>query len=802
MQLLAPPQFNKFAWSGVAVVLAVVLALGVMAPRPASATVTTPIVATTNALTTNATNGSQAFTSLSPIVMTATAANDFPVGTVALVAPTGWQFGGTAGVVTVGTGNATVGANGTLTLTVGAFTAGETIVIGATTYTIVACNAASSVTAATSIAVQVGGGCNPASTTTSGAGMLANIVQAINGQVIPGSVQIGTTANASVSAVLTSGTVITLTPRTAGVAAITPVSNLTVGTLAVVATGAGAAATFATSGATTTSADGATAFVTVTTANAAGSTLTITGLQARPLSIASATGNVTYSVALSTGPIVGLANGTAVATITAGASFATPYGLQLFAVPIAAGCLNSLTTSTVTASVPADGTGSFFLCAILKDANNVPIPNVLVTFTSSGGIVSTGSAKTTGAFTIATAGTTQGAITTAYRGSGGVAATDTVIASVPALYSGAIATLSITITAPTGTTASKISLGSPDNASMGAVITGSSPAYVAPVFGSPSYAVVSDAVNQGVNGQTVLLTIDRGSLVDGRDAPCAGVTAKSITASTASEAQVIGGSVLSGTVAFTICTNSSDAPGKATITAQNMSTAMANATQTVSMAGRPAKISATATGNTISATVTDAAGNNVANGTVVRFTISTNAGAVSTGCTVTSNGAATTVVALIASTGTVIVSTDWNETGVTVPGCSVVALGPTNNAATVSSGSQSLAASVAVPGGTSTAGATTPAAAAPAVAGSGLLVGSGTVPKTGSGLIVFGGGTTDQLVTASGCAKATSSFYATNAAGEFVTFVPGTTIAAVNAGFTTLYAAGIPANTALIGKCA
>ena len=144
--------------------------------------------------------------------------------------------------------------------------------------------------------------------------------------------------------------------------------------------------------------------------------------------------------------------------------------------------------------------------------------------------------------------------------------------------------------------------------------------------------------------------------------------------------------------------------------------------------------------------------------------------------------------ALISTTGTVIVSSDWSESSGVQATCAAA-------------GAHQLAASVAVPGGTSSVGAG-PAAAAPAVAGSGLLVGSGTVPKTGSGLIVFGGGTTDQLVTASGCAKATSSFYATNAAGEFVTFVPGTTIAAVNAGFTTLYAAGIPANTALIGKCA
>jgi hypothetical protein len=97
----------------------------------------------------------------------------------------------------------------------------------------------------------------------------------------------------------------------------------------------------------------------------------------------------------------------------------------------------------------------------------------------------------------------------------------------------------------------------------------------------------------------------------------------------------------------------------------------------------------------------------------------------------------------------------------------------------------------ATPGGTGT---------APA-GGSGTIV-SGSIPKTGGfGLVVFGGGTVQQLVTATGCPTATMAVWAT-VAGNFVVYVPGTTIGAVNADFMAAFPGGnIPANTALLGKC-
>ncbi|MBX7111770.1 MAG: IPT/TIG domain-containing protein [Dehalococcoidia bacterium] len=78
----------------------------------------------------------------------------------------------------------------------------------------------------------------------------------------------------------------------------------------------------------------------------------------------------------------------------------------------------------------------------------------------------------------------------------------------------------------------------------------------------------------------------------------------------------------------------------------------------------------------------------------------------------------------------------------------------------------------------------------------------GSIPKDGGyGLFVFGGGTNNDLVAASGCPKATATFWATNATGQFVTFIPGTAVQAVNDAWNRLFPDGIPYNTALIGRC-
>jgi hypothetical protein len=84
---------------------------------------------------------------------------------------------------------------------------------------------------------------------------------------------------------------------------------------------------------------------------------------------------------------------------------------------------------------------------------------------------------------------------------------------------------------------------------------------------------------------------------------------------------------------------------------------------------------------------------------------------------------------------------------------------------------------------------------------SGKIV-SGSIPLNGGfGLVVFGGGTYDQLVSASQCAVARVAFWATEG-GSFLVYVPATTVGAVNAPFESAFPNRvIPPFTPFLGRC-
>ncbi len=123
-------------------------------------------------------------------------------------------------------------------------------------------------------------------------------------------------------------------------------------------------------------------------------------------------------------------------------------------------------------------------------------------------------------------------------------------------------------------------------------------------------------------------------------------------------------------------------------------------------------------------TVEDEAGNPVANGTPVRFTISSNAGAVSPACVTTSGGKASAVAALNAATGTVLVSADNNSSG---------------SAATCASpGSRQITTSAVVGGGGGTPG-------GGGTTGPGTFAQTPVFSSTGLAQVVFNGGSLAQL---------------------------------------------------------
>jgi hypothetical protein len=80
---------------------------------------------------------------------------------------------------------------------------------------------------------------------------------------------------------------------------------------------------------------------------------------------------------------------------------------------------------------------------------------------------------------------------------------------------------------------------------------------------------------------------------------------------------------------------------------------------------------------------------------------------------------------------------------------------------------------------------------------------TGSVPADGSfGLIVYGGGTYEQLIAASKCPRERVVFWVTRE-GRFLVFVPGSAVAAPNEAFQAAFPRNtIPANTGMIGRCA
>lgn len=81
----------------------------------------------------------------------------------------------------------------------------------------------------------------------------------------------------------------------------------------------------------------------------------------------------------------------------------------------------------------------------------------------------------------------------------------------------------------------------------------------------------------------------------------------------------------------------------------------------------------------------------------------------------------------------------------------------------------------------------------------GTLV-SGTVTPQGISLVVFGGGTSEELVLAGGCTSPQATYWATTQ-GRMVGYLPTAPFPAVNAGWLALFPDGLPANTPVLVSC-
>lgn len=78
----------------------------------------------------------------------------------------------------------------------------------------------------------------------------------------------------------------------------------------------------------------------------------------------------------------------------------------------------------------------------------------------------------------------------------------------------------------------------------------------------------------------------------------------------------------------------------------------------------------------------------------------------------------------------------------------------------------------------------------------------GSIPAEGGfSLVIFAGGSSLDLVFASGCSPTTATFWTTDEAGRFVIYLPGSTVAIVNQGWDAKFGDEIPPGTPLLGRC-
>lgn len=355
----------------------------------------------------------------------------------------------------------------------------------------------------------------------------------------------------------------------------------------------------------------------------------------------------------------------------------------------------------------------------------------------------------------------------------------------------------LTIASPTGSTNDPSTItvisGQPQNDNIGYT---SSTAQYNPLANGTRWGIeVKDSDGNRVNGLTIEFSTDAGVLTDDDSNDTGTSDTENVCDSTTNMGTTVFATTAGSTGttagrAYVILCGTSGSAGKtATITAKITSFPTKTVTNKVGISAKPssADIKATVDGNTISVECA-VAGIPCPDNTNIRFSVvPTTDGAVASSCTSLDKGKASTSVAATPGKQIQVLVT---ATEVADPGAAND--GTSDNATLCATTDGRTYGSTSVVIGATTGGST---------GGTGTgTISSGSIPAAGGfGLVVYGGPIAS-LVTASGCPAGTAAFWAT-VNGNFVTYVPGTTITAVNADFMAAFPNGIPAGTPLIGKC-
>jgi hypothetical protein len=361
-----------------------------------------------------------------------------------------------------------------------------------------------------------------------------------------------------------------------------------------------------------------------------------------------------------------------------------------------------------------------------------------------------------------------------FRGNGSTGSAQ--ITATTAAPNQAVATFNATV-GTTNTSPTQIKFLSANNGAH--VAASSTSTYTSPTVGSRVRFQVTNSNGDGVNGQLIQATVDKGYVSAGdTSTPLPGSCNGTNTTDSQSSATItIDGTQTDGVVEFTVCAKSGTT-GTINVTAHNLSTSMTDAKTTVTSAGVPSKVETTVTGNSVTAKVTDKDGNEAADGTVVVFTVPAFTGSVAPTCGTTSSGKVSASAAFSTTGGQVLVTVFINDSG-NQPAASC-------NGGAVANGTVAAAtASVNVGNGTGT--------------GTGTGAGfTGTAPARGSiGLLVTAGATNAaSLVSALGTAGCPVESLAILEGGVWKIYINGAP-AVVNAAFP----ASVGATVAFFVRC-
>ena len=262
-----------------------------------------------------------------------------------------------------------------------------------------------------------------------------------------------------------------------------------------------------------------------TAGTAAGAvTYPLQNLPIRPLTTAATAPKIRYTTSGMTGGAVAQTDLIVAASITVQSTNRANGGGTVYVYP------------TTAASIDAAGTNIAYLTVIAVDAFGYPYTNTQINLSAGIGGFGTAGTANASATTSATTGANTGSFI--YRGKG-VTGVDTIVATAQGKTSVTPGTYQVTLGAASGTTAVKTTVVNVQNTAVAADQNLVTPNYKSPLLSTDIVLSVTDSSGNGVNGQLLLASVNKGAIKAGAGQCVANTTTATTAVSnaTATDAQ-------------------------------------------------------------------------------------------------------------------------------------------------------------------------------------------------------------------------------------------------------------------------